>query len=453
MIHNYARLLAAVLGTVALSACVESLWSIAFDVPESNGTTASFVVPGPDDSVLLAGNILLPPDPFDFVLAGDPYVARHASDGRLLWRYRPNDGTSFVGVSSLATAADGSIYFSDMRKENVVLTRLDADGQRRWEYRHPQDSLDNPLLALLVKPLGQDRVLLGLSHQYVSADQPPGTLLALDNQGQVLWSFDGAGSGAFDQEIQFDAEILDGHRIATFFSRSDIDNQWFAEEPAPLPQGGAISLLDADGQVLVQVEQAALGLTTIFDLAPLGNRIAVVGRTLTGSRLLVLDDQLSVLQQRDFSATTTGRVASDGDTLCFALLSLDSTYEGPVAPGHTTLGIIDRNGQSHWETTLEQPGSRAASLTANGQRCAFTDVTLKPGASYPDDPDSVETQTRLYARRGLLDTVIVPGDLYLSTTHHALLQGHALYTATTTFPALPGADPRATATLHKHRVY
>ena len=437
------------LGTLMLSACVEALWSASYSEEGADGTLANFVVPGPGDSVLLAGDVILPGDPETFLLRGDPFIARHSAQGELLWRYRPQDGTSFVGATSLDTAPDGSIYFTDMREQHLVLTKLDADGNRLWEYRRPQeDDLFNPALALLAKTVGTDLVLMGVTRQ-AEAAEPPGTLLALDQKGRVLWEFNGIGGGiggaTFDQSIRFTAGILGDGRIATFYSWSEWD--------AAGRGGGMITVLDTAGNALATVDQTTLGLNRIFDLAAAGENIAVVGRTEQGSRLLVLGRDMDVLLQRDFGASNAARLATQGDTLCFALLTVNDPVTDLVERGSTTLGIIDRNGRANWETTLTDYNSRSASLTADHHRCAYSDMTLQPPDGY-QDASRIQTRTLIYSAQGVLDSVTVPGDPGIANVGHALLRGQALYTAaSTTQPLSEYLEQTPTATLYKHRVY
>lgn len=439
------KVAALTLGTLMLSACVEALWSSAYHEEGADGTLANFVVPGPGDSVLLAGDVILPGDPETFLLRGDPFIARHSAQGELLWRYRPQDGTSFVGATSLDTAPDGSIYFTDTRENDLVLTKLDADGNRLWEYRRPQlDDLFNAGLALLTKTVGTDLVLMGVTRQVDDTD-PPGTLLALDRQGQVRWEFNGIGSGTFDQSIRFTAGILDDGRIATFYSRSEWD--------AAGRSDGVITVLDTAGNILATVAQATLGLSRIFDLAAMGENIAVVGRTEQGSRLLVLGRDMDVLQQRDFGASNTARLATQGDTLCFALLTVNDPVTDFVERGTTTLGIIDHNGRATWEATRTDYNSRSASVTADSHRCAYSDMTLQPPDGY-QDASRIQTRTLIYSVQGVLDTVVVPGDPGIANAGHALLRGQALYTAaSTTQPLSEYLEQTPTATLYKHRVY
>ncbi|NPU90573.1 MAG: hypothetical protein HPY82_01550 [Gammaproteobacteria bacterium] len=441
-----ARKVAAItLGTLMLSACVEALWSSSYSEEGADGTLANVVVPGPGDSVLLAGNVILPGDPQTLLLRGDPFIARHSAQGELLWRYRPQDGTSFVGATSLDTAPDGSIYFTDMRESDLVLTKLDADGNRLWEYRRPQvDDLFNAGLALLTKTVGTDLVLMGVTRQADETD-PPGTLVALDRQGQVLWEFNGIGSGAFDQSVRFTAGILADGRIATFYSWSEWD--------AAGRSGGVITVLDTAGNTLATADQATLGLNRIFDLVAAGENIAVVGRTEQGSRLLVLGRDMDVLLQRDFGDSNTARLATQDDTLCFALLTVNDPVTDFVERGITTLGIIDHSGRATWETTLTDYNSRSASLTADNHRCAYSDMTLLPPDGY-QDASRIQTRTQIYSAQGVLDTVTVPGDPGIANVGHALLRGQALYTAAnTTQPLSEYLEQTPTATLYKHRVY
>lgn len=439
------RLAAAAMGALMLSACVEMLWTFSYSEEGAEGTLAHFVAQGPGDSVLLAGDVMLPGDGQTFLLRGDPFVSRHSADGQLMWRYRPEDGTSFLGATSLSTAPDGSIYFTDMREAAMVLTRLDADGNMLWEYQRPQTTdLFNTGLALFTQSLGTDRVLMGVTLQSDTAD-PPGTLAALNNQGELLWEFHGIGSGNYDTRVRFTATVLESGDIATFYSYSEWDDLGRT--------GGAITVLDGNGVSLGSVSQETLGLQQIFDLTAAGTNIAVVGRTESGSRLLVLGSDLQVLQQREFGSATTGRVAADDDTLCFVLLAVNEQPSDFAEVGSTTLGIIDRNGRATWDTTLTALNSNSASLTADQHRCAYTDMALLPPAGVMDG-SRIQTQTQIYSTKGVLDTVTVAGDPGFATFGHALLRGQSLHTATNTMQPLSEADEQPpTATLYRHRVY
>ena len=439
------RLAAVASGALTLSACVQALWTVNYSVEGSDGTAAHFVAQGPGDSVLLAGEVILPGDPETFLLRADPYVSRHSADGQLLWRYRPEDGTSFLGATSLSTAPDGSIYFTDMNEDALVLTKLDADGNRLWQYQRPQPGdLFNAGIALFTQTVGTDRVLMGYTQQQDPAN-PPGTLVALNDQGEVLWEFNGIGSGNYDPAVRFTASVLNDGRIATFHSFSTLDEQGRT--------GGAITVLDADGNTLNTVTQESLGLQRIYDLTASGAGIAVVGSTEQGSRLLVLGANLDVLQQRDFGSATTGRVAVQDDTLCFALLVVNEPSTDYAEIGTTTLGIIDRNGRETWDVTQTALNSRAASLTVDNHRCAYTDMALLPPAGV-EDGSRIQTQTQIYSAKGVLDTVTVAGDPGISNFGHTLLRGQSLYTASNVISPLSElGDSAPTATLYKHRVY
>lgn len=444
---NRFRIAALATCALAVSACVKQMWDINYKPDASLGTTATNAIATADGSVLMTGlvqttvaNVAEGSD--SPAKIGKGFIASYSPGGTTNWSTQIGADDSVLGITGIDEALDGSLYVSDIRLGQNVLTHLDNTGKILWERKlaaEPQE------LTLAVKTVSNDLILM-TTWKYAPGESTAGKIYAFDSKGNQLWQYAGVGSDQFDFAVRPTIARLDADTVAMF-------NQTHGDSGNT---AGGITLLDNSGKVKLGVSQQNLGLNAIFDIAEHNGQLAVAGTTEQGWRLLLLDTSLQTVRQQDFpvsgmwlQSNANARFAAQHGTLCFALQGTFASEQGES--DKTVVGLLEDNDKHQWSTTLDASIiSNAASLTADHNRCAYT--TNAPNAP-SNAADSHLAHTLVYSVKGIQNTVqLTANDGDLPMGNRTVLRGSELYNALTDVSVSELYDFNQLAHLVKHIV-
>lgn len=428
-------------GILAITACTRLVWTAVIEKEDKLGTIASILLPGADGHVLAAGLVEITPSEYGDVPTGNALVVRYDNAGKLQWRRELGDGNSLIGVLTMGSALDGSIYLSDARLENGLdlveyLTRLDAAGNVLWQQPVPfGDALE---FTVQTKVVNDNLIVLGRESDSYGAQSAVDTLVGFDAGGNLLWRFNGVGESLEDGNSRVDVEVLAGDRLATFASYRAADGQGGE---------GELIILNNNGQELLRKPQQELGLTRILDLAALDGQLVVAGTRDQGSRLMLLDADLNVVRQEDFDYGIAARLATHEGTLCFALLQSSDWEFSNLIGGTVQIGLLDASGNS-WSTLQSRAVSLSGNVVADNNQCAYTDVA----GPIADDQTS-PMSTVVFNAKGIKETLDQTGlMLPLPIFQPTLLRGRQLTTAVNLFGDNPDLLVHQ-AQVKRHLVY
>ena len=415
--------------TITLSACVTKVWEANVEAPEGSYAGALDVAIGSNRSTLLLG--------FTDNRETEErsiFVAKHDANGDWLWTYDAPGlrlGGMPLGNQFVATDNNDAVVFAGFSLEDQSkLTKLGPDGSLLWEATFGSTAA----IPLDIETVGDAMVMV--------AETSNGGLKlhAFSGDGNFLWSFpeqDGC-----PPACETDLESNNSTAKSSVFRPAEIaaigDDILFVD-------GATITRLDSTGVILAQVSKETMGMTSLRDVAVSEYQIAVLGDTEQGSKVSLLNGNLSLTAEYE-------TVINSGNFFSIALNQNSVICVATVRDNLLQVQSLGPDVNWYSEASHELNFEGLSGLNINRRNECYVS-TLEPNEVSEDTPVRIKpwsSTTRIFDATGKLDDRF---SLQHFVSYSVKLDGNHIYSAGQSAEYIDGDYPLDSnvATLIKHQ--